>query len=501
MLRGCWGSLVSSGRQPTWPSGGCWRRRWQWAVIHPAETLDDAEGYASRVHLAGVDEQPLTLAGPGAPLVREFAVAEFAAAIGVSTEAGKRYVGHALELRYRLPRLWAAVICGELAAWKGRRVAHETIGHSLSAQAAAFVDAHVAPVAHKIRPAQLDRLVEEAVGRFMPEAAERRRREAADGRFFRVDHDQVSFAGTSLVTGELDLADALDLDDAIRGIAAQLGDLGSTEPLDVRRSVAAGELARRQLALDLTTEDTGENTGGDRPRRHRTTSRTVLHLHLSHAALTGADPVGRVENTRTPVTAEQIRAWCGRPETALVVKPVIDLADHVHVEAYEVPDRIAERVALRDHTCAFPWCTRPARSPGPGRARRATATTSIPYRDDDTDGRGTHRRAPAGSHPCAGDITASRPTRPGPTRSSNPAPTCGPAPTATTTSATTTAPSTSPPTDTPPAVPGGHHTPEIDPAPHPAHRRGHRHACTGQPAAILEAWAEVRMETGRRPRA
>ena len=35
--------------------------------------------------------------------------------------------------------------------------------------------------------------------------------------------------------------------------------------------------------------------------------------------------------------------------------------DHVHVEAYEVPDRIAEQVALRDHTCVFPWCTRPAR--------------------------------------------------------------------------------------------------------------------------------------------
>ena len=35
--------------------------------------------------------------------------------------------------------------------------------------------------------------------------------------------------------------------------------------------------------------------------------------------------------------------------------------DHAHVGAYEVPDRIAEQVALRDHTCAFPWCTRPAR--------------------------------------------------------------------------------------------------------------------------------------------
>jgi hypothetical protein len=45
----------------------------------------------------------------------------------------------------------------------------------------------------------------------------------------------------------------------------------------------------------------------------------------------------------------------------VTVKPVIDLADHVHVDAYEIPDRIAERVALRDVTCVFPWCTRPSR--------------------------------------------------------------------------------------------------------------------------------------------
>ena len=31
-------------------------------------------------------------------MVAEFAITEFAAAIGVSTDAGKRYVGHALEL-------------------------------------------------------------------------------------------------------------------------------------------------------------------------------------------------------------------------------------------------------------------------------------------------------------------------------------------------------------------------------------------------------------------
>ena len=46
----------------------------------------------------------------------------------------------------------------------------------------------------------------------------------------------------------------------------------------------------------------------------------------------------------------------------MVVKPVIDLAAHHHVDAYEVPDRIAEQSTLINHTCVFPWCTRSARS-------------------------------------------------------------------------------------------------------------------------------------------
>jgi hypothetical protein len=96
----------------------------------------------------------------------------------------------------------------------------------------------------------------------------------------------------------------------------------------------------------------------------------VLYLHLSEAAVRGTghdagdavgSTVGRVENTRSPVTAQTIRDWVGRPDLQVTVKPVVDLADHVSVEAYEVPDRIAEPVALRDVSCIFPWCTRPAR--------------------------------------------------------------------------------------------------------------------------------------------
>ncbi len=70
-----------------------------------------------------------------------------------------------------------------------------------------------------------------------------------------IDHDQVSFAGTSLIWGEVDLADALDLDDVVAARAARLKDLGCTESLDVRRAIAVGELARHQPTLDLPAAD------------------------------------------------------------------------------------------------------------------------------------------------------------------------------------------------------------------------------------------------------
>ncbi len=144
---------------------------------------------------------------------RSSRVAEFAAAVGLATEAGKAYLGEAVELRYRLPKVWARVTAGDLVAWKARRIARATI--LLSPEAAGFVDRHVAPVAHRVRLAQLDRLVEEAIARFMPEETERRRKAAADGRSFTIRTSQTTLQGTADVWGTLDVADALDLDAAV----------------------------------------------------------------------------------------------------------------------------------------------------------------------------------------------------------------------------------------------------------------------------------------------
>ena len=249
-----------------------------WAAMHSVDSVFDATADS-------YGDVAVAIARPGAPLVAEFAVGELAAALGLSTDAGRGYLGEAVELRYRLPRLWRRVTDGDLPAWKARRIAASTI--ALTRDAAAYVDVHVSHVAHRIGPFQLGRLVDEAIARFMPAEAEERRRAAADGRRFDVDTRDTSLAGTASVWGELDVADALDHDAAVTAGAEQLKALGSADSLDVRRATAVGELARHQQTLDLNLDpaDSGEGHGQHAGVRRRA-RQVVLYAHLSDAAIT-----------------------------------------------------------------------------------------------------------------------------------------------------------------------------------------------------------------------
>jgi hypothetical protein len=258
----------------------------EWALLHPATDLGDA----AVVEGTGGE---LAIAGQGAPLVAEFCVAELAAVLGLSTDAGSRYLGEAVETRFRLPRLWAQVLAGQVAVWKARKIAHHTL--SLPIQGAAFVDQHLAPVADRCSFAQIERTVAEALVRYDPDQAEQKRREAAERRHFDLDTHRVSFDGTVEVRGELDLADALDLNDALTTGAQALADLGCEESLDVRRAMAAGELARHQPVLDLTTTspEDPDDPDGPAPRRTRRRPRSlVIYAHLADDAFLMSRIVG-----------------------------------------------------------------------------------------------------------------------------------------------------------------------------------------------------------------
>jgi hypothetical protein len=69
----------------------------------------------------------------------------------------------------------------------------------------------------------------------------------------------------------------------------------------------------------------------------------IAYVHLTDQTLATGQGVLRVEEHGAMV-AGQLRELIGHDQ--VVVKPVIDLNDRVSVDAYEIPDRIRERVKL-----------------------------------------------------------------------------------------------------------------------------------------------------------
>ncbi|MFB9313678.1 HNH endonuclease signature motif containing protein [Nocardioides plantarum] len=302
-----------------------------WAVANTADEVETAGLLDPMV------EPALHLGGPGCPVIGEYAALDLALSLGMSTDGGLAYLGKALELRHRLPRLYARVVGLEVSLWKAFRVAEQTI--ALPPAGATHVDRVISPFLHTCSWAQVDRAVEAARAAYDPAEAERRRLVAAEGRHASVHLTDATTTGTVDVTATLDLADALDLETALREGAQVLADLGSTETLDVRRSQALGEVSLHQLTLDLDT--TGASRG------------VTIYAHL-----TAEDTSAVLDNTLTPVLVEQIRQWCETAGTTVTLKPVIDLASDPTTTAYRPTETMREQVHLRDRTCVFPDCGR-----------------------------------------------------------------------------------------------------------------------------------------------
>jgi hypothetical protein len=87
--------------------------------------------------LAGM-ERSVRVGGAGTPEVAEFAFAELGARMQKSPFSARRLVADALDVRHRLPLIWARVVRREARVSNARLVAART--RHLSAEAAAYVD-------------------------------------------------------------------------------------------------------------------------------------------------------------------------------------------------------------------------------------------------------------------------------------------------------------------------------------------------------------------------
>lgn len=301
------------------------------------------------------------------PRVQEHCLAELAVVRRVHPLAARKLVADALDLHHRLPLLWRRVRALEIEAWLARKIATAT--RDLDHTGAALVDAAVADAAGESAGRILD-IVAAKIIEADPDThqarldADRRRRYVALG--------QTDEFGLRLVIARVHAGDAVWVDAIVDRVADILTpDHPHDTPRDTLRSIAFGYLARPADLLRLLLEanaagtDEPEESGPDRatalpadlldalhsidPARLRPTA--TLYLHLHEAALAGATGVARCEGLG-PLLPSQVRDLLGH--THVTIKPVIDLADRVSVNAYEHPESLKERVRLTTPGDYFP---------------------------------------------------------------------------------------------------------------------------------------------------
>ncbi|TDD62342.1 hypothetical protein E1263_04080 [Kribbella antibiotica] len=115
--------------------------------------------------------------------------------------------------------------------------------------------------------------------------------------------------------------------------------------------------AAAQRALDARLAQVKQDAYSktDSERASGRPGKTELYVHLTDYTLATGSGVLRAEGIG-PLIATQLHELIGH--TPYVVKPVIDLREAISVNAYEIPDRIRERVRLAHPVELFPFGTR-----------------------------------------------------------------------------------------------------------------------------------------------
>jgi hypothetical protein len=361
-----------------------------WADLHAA---DPREARRAQGLLIRIGEHRLVdLGGPGTPRVQEYAIAALAIAREIHPLAAQRLVADALDLRHRLPQVWARVQGLEAEAWVARKVAALT--RPLTTEQVALVDAAVAEAIGSESPARVLETTRAKVVEADPAThhakveAERRRRYAALGR---VDEHGLQLVIARVTAGDAAWLDAM-LERVADVLAARHAAVAVADPTrlpvtrDELRSEAMGWLARpaELLALlldDASTSPTDEHAAESEPEPEqcrafafpadvldalrsldptRLRPRAVLYVHLHQAAVDGTGPAGvaRVEGLG-PIGLGQLADLLGHAQ--VTVKPVIDLRDQISVNAYEHPEALKERVHLSRVGDYFPYATSTSR--------------------------------------------------------------------------------------------------------------------------------------------
>jgi hypothetical protein len=307
-----------------------------WAERHVVSEPQDAAQW-SDADLRDIEE---SIGGEGTPLIAAGCVEQLAVQLGVSARTAMQLISDGLDLKCRLPRLNAGMDELRIAPWRARRIARLT--HGLSQEAAAYVDADLAPIADSCGVTRIERLVTEAMAHFDPDQQAQTEEEAKEAWGVRLDHYRgPTWAGTSRLEIIGDTPTLTRFHDLICATAHDQLDPG--QPTDAQPSLEH----RKVAAIGIIADGAGATTT------------TTTYLHLDVADL--VDPLvrlGQVEKLG-PLTVATIKQWLG--SSRFTLQPVLDLARTDAVDQHDPPAWMRELVVLRDRTCVHPYCSRPSR--------------------------------------------------------------------------------------------------------------------------------------------
>jgi hypothetical protein len=314
----------------------------RWADLHPAESI------GSGVVLPGT-ERAKRYGGDGTPWAGEFAAAELGVLLGRSHVAAATLMADALDVRHRLPQLWAALLAGSVRVWQARHVAERTRATGLTLAQAREVDAATTPVLASLSWGRFTDLLEARIIAADPAAAEARRVAAELDRF--VVTGQSTEHGLKTLVARATAGEVIYLVAMVDRIAEILLQQGDADPIGPRRSKALGILAHPARALALLQDPVLE-AGPVVSTGSTTRGAATLYVHVSKESLQSGEGVARMEGVG-PITIGQASEFLRHSQ--VTIKPVIDLDQDVPVDCYEVPDRLRELMHLRSPASAFPW--------------------------------------------------------------------------------------------------------------------------------------------------
>lgn len=193
-------------------------------------------------------QQLARLGGEGTPAVAEFAPVVFGCRLGLSSWAGRSLFADVLDLRWRLPNIWAALLAGDARVQHARFVARRT--RELSPEAAGYVDLRLAASCDgAVSWARFEELVQAAVKAADVAAAFAREQAAARRRFARATRSTEE--GMRGFYVRADFAAIARIEATVVYLAQALAALGDERCEDDRRVAAVLLMANPPEAMRL----------------------------------------------------------------------------------------------------------------------------------------------------------------------------------------------------------------------------------------------------------